>query len=47
MEYGENISDLVFSCYWCNNAKSNFFTSEEFEEIGKIIAEIIHKKLLT
>lgn len=26
----DNLPNLVWCCYWCNNAKSNFFSEEEF-----------------
>lgn len=26
----DNLENIVWCCYWCNNAKSNFFTCEEF-----------------
>jgi len=29
------------SCYWCNNAKSDVFTYDEFQIIGKAIGSII------
>lgn len=28
------------ACYWCNNAKTDEFTAEEFKEIGKEIRKI-------
>lgn len=40
-----NIENLVFSCYWCNNAKTDTFSSEEFKNIGKVIGEIWKKRL--
>ncbi len=39
------ISNLVFSCYWCNNAKTDTFTKEEFIEIGKVIENIWKNRL--
>jgi hypothetical protein len=33
----DNLENLVWCCYWCNNAKSNFFSAEEFIPIGKEI----------
>ena len=40
----DNLENIVWCCYWCNNAKSNFFTIEEFEPIataiGKVLKEI-------
>lgn len=41
----ENLENLVFSCYWCNNAKTDTFTSDEFKNIGKEIAKIWKKRL--
>lgn len=35
-----NISNLVLACYWCNNAKTDTFTYEEFSKIGIVIKEI-------
>lgn len=37
----DELDNLVWSCYWCNNAKSNFFSSEEFAPIGKAIGEVL------
>lgn len=31
----DNTDNLVLCCYWCNNAKTDEFTEEEFKEIGK------------
>lgn len=41
----ENLENLVFSCYWCNNAKTDTFTSDEFKIIGKEIGKIWKKRL--
>ena len=38
--YGQNIKNLALACYWCNNAKTNYFTFEEFKKIGEKIKEI-------
>jgi len=35
----DNLNNLVWCCYWCNNAKSNFFSPEEFTPIGKEIGK--------
>ena len=43
-EYAD-ISNLTYSCYWCNNAKTDTFTEEEFKEIGKVISKIWEKRL--
>lgn len=39
----DNLENLVWCCYWCNNTKSNFFTKEEFMPIAKIIGETLKK----
>lgn len=31
------LKNIVWCCYWCNNAKSNFFTEEEFKPIAVAI----------
>lgn len=33
-------SNCVMACYWCNNAKTDEFTHEEFLEIGKSIRKV-------
>lgn len=39
------------ACYWCNNAKTDFFDGKEFEPIGKAIGKalrsIIKKRKIT
>lgn len=41
----DNIENLIYSCYWCNNAKTDEFTPEEFLEIGVRIGEIWKQRL--
>lgn len=41
----DNTENLVYACYWCNNAKTDTFTDEEFNEIGKVISNIWQKRL--
>lgn len=41
----DNIENLVFSCYWCNNAKTDTFTSEEFKQIGLEIGKVWKNRL--
>lgn len=41
----QNTDNLVLSCYWCNNAKTDTFSAEEFKEIGKVIGAIWKKRL--
>ncbi|WP_439882340.1 hypothetical protein ACSX1A_04065 [Pontibacter sp. MBLB2868] len=33
----DNLNNVVWCCYWCNNAKTNFFTEEEFKPIAVAI----------
>jgi len=37
--------NCVMACYWCNNAKTDEFTMDEFKEIGDIIGNIWKKRL--
>lgn len=39
----DNLDNIVWCCYWCNNAKSNFFTEEEFKPIAQAIGEALKK----
>ena len=39
-EKGYSEENCVLACAICNNAKSNKFTCEEFEEVGKAIKKI-------
>ena len=43
IEYSYENMDLA--CYWCNNSKTDEFTKEEFEPVGKAIREIWNKRL--
>ena len=43
--YSGALENFVFSCYWCNNAKSNHFTSEEFMIIAPSIAAANMEKI--
>lgn len=42
--YGD-IDNLTICCYWCNNAKTDTFDSDEFKPIGEEIKKIWEKKL--
>ena len=42
-KYTEDNCELA--CYWCNNAKSDVFTYEEFKPIGRQIGIAIKKNL--
>lgn len=41
----DNLNNLVFCCYWCNNAKTDEFTSDEFKYLGQVIETIWNKRL--
>lgn len=41
----DQIDNLVFSCYWCNNAKTDTFTEEEFKVVGQAIGEVWQRRL--
>lgn len=40
-----DFDNLVFACYWCNNAKTDTFTGEEFKKVGKVFREIWEDRL--
>lgn len=40
-----NLSNLVLACYWCNNAKTNYFEFDEFKCIGSAIGKINQARL--
>jgi 5-methylcytosine-specific restriction endonuclease McrA len=44
-EHYNNLNNLTYSCYWCNNAKTDTFTEEEFKIVGKAIGQIWTKRL--
>lgn len=44
LEY-DNFENLAFACYWCNNAKTDTFTEEEFLKVGKVFKEIWHQRM--
>jgi 5-methylcytosine-specific restriction endonuclease McrA len=37
--------NCVMACYWCNNAKTDEFTHEEFMKVGKTLREVWEKRL--
>jgi hypothetical protein len=41
----DELENLVWCCYWCNNSKSNFFNKEEFEPIAVEIGKAIKKRI--
>lgn len=38
--------NIVTCCYWCNNAKTDEFSAEEFNPIGKLIGQVLKKRLM-
>lgn len=44
LPYSE-ISNLVYACYWCNNAKTDTFTKDEFIIVGKAIKGVWKNRL--
>lgn len=36
----DDLDNLTLACYWCNNAKTDTFTAEEFMEVGQAFAKI-------
>ena len=41
----DNLDNIVYACYWCNNAKTDTFTHDEFLEIGKVISKIWQQRM--
>ena len=41
----DNFDNLAFACYWCNNAKTDTFTEEEFKQVGQVFKNIWKKRL--
>lgn len=39
------LDNIVLCCYWCNNAKTDTFTYDEFKEIGKVIKSVWSERL--
>ena len=41
----DNIENLTLCCYWCNNAKTDTFTYEEFIDVGKVFSKVWDRRL--
>ncbi len=41
----DDLNNLTLACYWCNNAKTDTFTAEEFAEVGQVFAKIWQQRL--
>ena len=37
--------NIALCCYWCNNAKTDEFTAEEFKPIGELIGQTLKNRL--
>jgi len=37
--------NIVLCCYWCNNAKTDEFSAEEFRPIGELIGQTLKNRL--
>ena len=44
--YGKDINNLALACYWCNNAKTNYISYDEFKIIGATFSHIQKNRLL-
>ena len=40
-----HIKNLALCCYWCNNAKTDEFSEEDFKVIGSVIRIVWNKRL--
>jgi 5-methylcytosine-specific restriction endonuclease McrA len=40
-----SVGNCVMACYWCNNAKTDEFTAEEFKPIGELIGQTLKARL--
>jgi len=41
----DDFKNLALACYWCNNAKTDTFTADEFKIIGRAIKKIWKARL--
>ena len=39
------LDNVVLACYWCNNAKTDEFSPNEFKEIARGINEVWKRRL--
>ncbi|TPE43604.1 hypothetical protein [Pontibacter mangrovi] len=40
-----DLKNIVLCCYWCNNAKTDTFTYDEFKEVGKVFKSIWQQRM--
>ncbi|MDR2095521.1 MAG: hypothetical protein LBP76_08380 [Treponema sp.] len=41
----DDFKNLALACYWCNNAKTDTFTEEEFKPVGRAFSKIWKTRL--
>jgi hypothetical protein len=41
----DDFDNLTFACYWCNNAKTDTFTADEFKKVGRVFKQIWKDRL--
>ena len=41
----DDLDNLTLACYWCNNAKTDTFTADEFAEVGRAFTKVWQQRL--
>jgi 5-methylcytosine-specific restriction endonuclease McrA len=41
----DNFKNLALACHWCNNAKTDTFTADEFKKVGGVFRQIWQDRL--
>jgi hypothetical protein len=41
----DKFDNLTLACYWCNNAKTDTFTADEFKKVGDVFRQIWQYRL--
>ncbi|MCU0359628.1 MAG: hypothetical protein MUF75_02745 [Bacteroidia bacterium] len=41
----DRLDNLVYCCYWCNNAKTDEFSAAEFQPIGQVLKMIWSRRI--
>jgi 5-methylcytosine-specific restriction endonuclease McrA len=41
----DEFTNLALACYWCNNAKTDTFSAEEFKAVGQVFKQIWQERL--
>jgi hypothetical protein len=42
---GYTTGNLALCCYWCNNAKSDEFSAEEFQPVAEALGQVWRQRL--